>query len=91
MDPARSCEARRGTAEARHGPHDTARPARRGARATLGVERVVCGWRGQPLPAWLASWSRPLMMPPARSPPLNAPTMESAASFAYVSGMRLRA
>ena len=47
--------------------------------------------RGQPLPAWLASWSRPLMMPPARSPPLNAPTMESAASLAYVSGMRLRA
>ena len=51
---------------------------------------VVRG-RGQPLPAWLASWSRPLMMPPARSPPLNAPTMESAASLASRSGMRLRA
>ena len=65
-------------------------PVHAGAGRSCGVRMRACE-RAQPLPAWLASWSRPLMMPPARSPPPNAPTMESAASLAYVSGMRLRA
>ena len=45
----------------------------------------------QDLPACSASWAKPETMPPARSPPLKAADIDSAASFAARSGMRRRA